>query len=70
MKFSRALKEFAEGEIFSEVERSNPVPALTCPHISGKMAFEGWVVGMEALPCSSNVLFGNLAGHATLHHEL
>ena len=58
MKFSRALKEFSEGEIFWEAEGpTNPAGGLTCPHISGKMPFQGSLLLMEPALLE---LFGNL----------
>ena len=74
MKFSRALKEFAEGEIFWEAEGPTSHPeagrggrALTCPHISGKMPFQGSYAWRKAAMCS--LAIWPACHHAILHHE-
>ena len=71
MKFSRALEKFLEVELFSEGPAWRAREALTCPHISGKMPFQGsLVVRMELELLEPLWQFGRAADcHATLNHD-
>ena len=74
MKFSRALEKFLEVELFSEGPGWRAREALTCPHISGKMPFQGSLVvrmELELLGLLEPLWqFGRAADcHATLNHD-